>query len=393
MKSERQVVVSGIGAVSCLGHDAETLWAGLTAGRCGIRPLERLSTEGHRITHGGEVPPLPDGAGGEGDLAVRYSVIAGEEALRRAGLEESARAGIELVTATNFGAMASTEAFMATPDDAPEEAVFLDAVCNLVAGQLKLNGGCTALSLSCASGNAAIGCAADRIRAGRAEAVLAIGYDAISPVVWAGLAALRAMTSNALRPFDARRDGTIFAEGAGALLLESAERAASRGMAPLVRFRGWGASSNAFHMTHPDPDGGGMVRAMRAALADAGLSPDEIDHVNAHATATKPNDTLETAAIKAVFGEHAPKLAINGIKSMIGHGMGAASAIEAIACVQALREGIVPPTIGLEEPDPECDLDYTPLTARRLDLRAALNNAAGFGGCNASVIFSREATP
>jgi 3-oxoacyl-(acyl-carrier-protein) synthase len=388
-----RICVTGLGAVSSLGHDLPALWEGLSKGACGLRPLTRLDPETHRISHGGEVPPLPESAFGKvADPAVRYILVAAEEALAQAGLDKRRRRGVGLVLGSNFGAMASTERFLkhpAEPGRALEVGGLHAAPLAASLEVLKLRGPAAALSLSCASGNAAIGAARDMLRTGQCETVLAVGYDAISEVVWAGLAALRAMTRDALLPFDKRRNGTIFSEGAGALVLESADRAGKRDAEPLAEVLGYGTSSNAHHMTHPDPGGAGMARAMAAALKDARIEPDAVGHINAHATGTASNDKLETAAIKTVFGPHAAKLAVNGIKSMIGHAMGAASALEAVASVMTLREGLIPPTLGLEEPDPACDLDCVPGEARRGNVDVALNNSAGFGGCNAAVIFKR----
>jgi len=384
-----RIGISGMGAVSALGHGAPVMWAGLLAGRCGIGPLTRLDARQYRIKHAGEVPPLPDEPGAPEDLAVRFTLAAVREALDQARVPADERGAAGLVLGSNFGAMSSTERFLSQPQTAFAAEALHDDVVRTVADVTGLGGILSALSLSCASGNAAIGYAADLIRAGRAEIVLAGGYDAVSEVVWAGLCALRAMSEHALRPFDRRRDGTVFSEGAGVLVLESAEHARSRGVEPLAEFLGYATSSNAFHMTHPDRDGAGMARAMRGGLRDAGIRPEDVEHINAHATGTPSNDKLETAAIKAVFGERAASIPVNGIKSMLGHAMGAAGALEAIATIMTIREGIIPPTIALEEPDPECDLDYTPLQARRADVGIALNNAAGFGGCNASVLFGR----
>ena len=389
--AEIGVVVTGMGAVSSLGYGVPAMWQGLVAGRCGIGALTRIDPTPHRIRHAGQVPE-PLGINATADPVERFLMAACFEALEQAQAEGALRETVGLALGSNFGAMSTTERLL-TRQLPAESGGNLDAVIDgvtcAVAEKLGLGGTRTTLSLSCASGNAALGCAADLIRSGRAQAVLAGGYDAISEVVWAGLSSLRAMSADALRPFDKRRDGTIFGEGAGVMLLESEAHALRRGVPPLAVLAGYATTSNAFHMTHPDEDGAGMARAMRAALRDAGMAPEELQHVNAHATGTQPNDRLETAAIKSVFGEHARRLAINGIKSMLGHAMGAASALEAIATVMAVREGVVPPTIGLEQPDPDCDLDYVPLHARQMPVRAALNNSAGFGGCNASVIFRR----
>ena len=380
-----RVVVTGMGAICCLGQGVGAMWEALVAGRCGIGPLTRLNPEFHRVRHAGEAA-LPEGPSSTTDPAVQFLLAAGGEALRQAGFAESARGRVALSLGTNFGAMGSTERLMRgeTPD-----AALAGEVTREVARRLALEGAQSTLSLSCASGNAAIGWALDSVRSGRAEAALAGGYDAISEMVWAGLSSLRAMSANALLPFDRRRDGTIFSEGAGLLVIERERSALARGARPLAVVMGYGTSNNAFHMTHPDAHGEGMALAMRAALTDAGIGPEAVEHINAHATGTPPNDRLETAAIKEVFGARAKAIPVNGIKSMLGHAMGAASALEAIACVMTMRKGMVPPTIGLTEPDPECDLDYVPLRARRAAVRVAMNNAAGFGGCNATLILGR----
>ncbi|MFH1516919.1 MAG: beta-ketoacyl-[acyl-carrier-protein] synthase family protein [Pseudomonadota bacterium] len=383
-------MVSGMGAVSALGHNVPDMWEALIAGRCGIGPLTRLDPARHRIKHAAQVSPLPDEANDSPtDPAIRFALMAGNEALDQAGVSVEQRGDVALVLGTNFGAMSTTTQFLVNSSSASATQALHDDAVRIVAEKLGLHGIRSALSLSCASGNAAIGYAADLIRSGRAKMVLAGGYDAISKVVWAGLCSLRAMSPHALRPFDRRRDGTIFGEGAGLLLLESAEHAHARSTEFFGEFLGYATSSNAFHMTHPDEHGEGMARAMRGALRDAEIDPTEVDHINAHGTGTPANDKLETAAIKTVFGKRAATLPINGIKSMLGHAMGAASALEAIATIMTIREGIIPPTIGLEEPDPECDLDYCALQARRAEVRVALNNSAGFGGCNAATIFAR----
>ena len=386
--NEVKVVITGMGAVSCLGWGVDAMWNGLVRGQCGIGPLTKVNPEPHRIKHAGQVPPLQGGVSHH-DPAVQFLVHACTEALGQAHLDSSLMPAVGLVLGTNFGAMQATErmfARSAAREDSNAAGMFADVATDLVAVHLGLGGTRSTISLSCASGNAAIGYAADLIRSGQASVVVAGGYDAISEVVWAGLSSLRAMSATAVLPFDKRRDGTIFSEGAGVVVLESEESALTRGVRPLARFLGYATSSNAFHMTHPDADGAGMARAMRSALHDAGLMPEDIDHINAHGTGTPSNDRLETMAIKAVFGPRACTIPINGIKSMLGHAMGAASALEAIATVMTVREGLIPPTIGLEQPDPDCDLDYTPLKARKATVRTALKNSAGFGGCNASVI-------
>jgi 3-oxoacyl-(acyl-carrier-protein) synthase len=219
--------------------------------------------------------------------------------------------------------------------------------------------------------------------------VLTGGYDALSRFAWSGLSALRTMSRDAVRPFDLKRDGTIFSEGAAALLLEDAEAARRRGARVYAEVAGYGANNNAFHMTAPAREGAGSAAVMRMALADAGMTPEAIDHVNAHGTGTKPNDVTETQAIKAVFGAHAREMPITSIKSSIGHMLGAAGSIEAVASILSLRDGVIPPTTNVRDADPECDLPCVTNVKRSLPLRSVLSNSAGIGGCNAAVIFRR----
>jgi 3-oxoacyl-(acyl-carrier-protein) synthase len=246
------------------------------------------------------------------------------------------------------------------------------------------------LSLSCASGTAAIGYGLDLIRFGHAQAVLAGGYDALSRFAWSGLSALRTMAKDAVRPFDRNRSGTIFSEGAAALLIEEADAARRRGARIYAEVMGYGANNNAFHMTAPAREGAGSAAVMRMALADAGLPPEAIDHLNAHGTGTKPNDVTETQAIKAVFGAHAARMPITSIKSSVGHMMGAAGSIEALASVLSIRDGVIPPTTHFRDPDPECDLPCATNSKLAMPVRTVLSNSAGIGGCNAAVIFRRS---
>jgi len=385
-----QIVITGMGAVSSLGLDVPSMWAGLLEGRCGIGPLTKLDAEKHRTKHAGEVRGLATmPLGNPIDPAVRFVLHAGSEALANAEVDNDGRENIALVLGTNFGAMSATEEILSGENIMEPELAFAGGATQFAARALGLGGIISTISLSCASGNAAIGYAADLIAQGAADIVLAGAYDAISENVWAGLCSLRAMTKDTIRPFDKRRNGTIFSEGAGMLLLESASHAQKRGATSLAKFLGYATTSDAHHMTHPQPEGAGTAETMRQALAAAKILPENVDHINAHATGTKYNDKLETLAIKSVFGEHANKIPINGIKSMLGHSMGAASALEAIASIMTIRESIIPPTIGLEEPDDECDLDYVPLKARQADVNIVLNNAAGFGGCNACVVLGK----
>ena len=397
-----QVVVTGMGVVSPVGIGVDEFWRSLCGGVSGIGPITRFDASVFDVRHAGEVKhfafsgPASD-SGRAPNLATQFVLVAAEEALRRAGLgggpADPLSAGV--VLATNFGGSASVESALArgSPATAENGALFSEfpfqAALDRVANRWGLGGPRVALSLSCASGTAAVGYALDLIRSGRARAVLAGGYDELSRFSWSGLCVLRTMTKEKLRPFDRTRAGTIFGEGAGVLLLEEATAARARGAVVLAEVLGHGMNNNAFHMTAPDKEGGGLRRAMAMALADAGTSPAEIDHVNSHGTGTKYNDVTETQAIKALLGERARQIPITAVKSMTGHTMGAAGAMEAIASILSLRDGIIPPTITLENPDPECDLDYTPNVSARRSIRTVLSNSAGIGGCNAAVVFRK----
>lgn len=366
-------------------------WWSLRTGRYGIRPLTRFDTSAHRQKIGGEVEGFA--LSETPDPALQFARAAALEAATMARLEEIAdRSTVAVVTASNFGAMEEVCRLLAGKRNGERlAAARFGRASETVAEALDATGPKSAISLSCSSGNAALGYALDLLRATPIRAVVVVGYDAISELAWSGLTALRTMTTNLIRPFDARRDGTIFSEGAGALVLERGDNAEQRGVECLAEILGHGTNNNAFHMAHPDACGEGMARAMTMALEDAAVAPDEVDHINAHGTGTKYNDPTETQAIKKIFGERARRIPICSIKSMLGHAMGAASALEAIATVLTLREGIIPPTIHLEVPDPECDLDYVPNQARAHEVRIAISNSAGIGGPNSVVVLGRWA--
>jgi 3-oxoacyl-(acyl-carrier-protein) synthase len=266
-----------------------------------------------------------------------------------------------------------------------------------VASRLGVGGPVASLSLSCASGNAAVACALDLIRSGRAESALACGYDSIQRISWAGLSCLRVMALGSadgppqVRPFDVDRAGTLFSEGAGCLLLESAESAARHGAELLAEVAGAGVNNNAYHLTHADNGGRGMADVLRMALDDAGIDCDQIDHINAHGTGTKLNDAIEAAAFHNVFGDRAGSIPVVSNKGGLGHGMGAASSFEAIASVMSLRSGKVPPTVNLGDLDPQCRLDVVRGVVRQMPIATVLNNSAGIGGANAALILRRVA--
>jgi len=297
------------------------------------------------------------------------------------------------VLGTNFGA--ASEVFGRLDAEAADRSLAsysFPAAAAALARAIGFGGPRTVLSLSCASGTAAIVTAAGLIRSGRAALAVAAGFDELSFYSYAGLSALHAITPDTVRPFDRRRAGTLFAEGAGALILEPLEAARARGARILAELLGGAMNNDAYHMTAPEKEGAGIRLLMRTALVEAEIEPGEIDHINAHATGTEQNDRTETAAIKEVFGPRAGKIPIAANKSLIGHAMGAAGSLESIATILALRDGVIPPTAGLEEPDPECDLDYVPGAAREAkNMRTALKCSYGLGGTNAAAVFRKAA--
>ena len=399
MSKRTKIVVTGMGAVSPYGIGVETLWKSLAAGTDGVAEVTRLPVEGYRVRQGGQFKGNPEELGDcpSGDLATRFLMTAAIEALLQAGLAGATRRDrpVGVVVATNFAQMEQGEKLMrALAEKTPCDGRALEAFRTESAGlalrrRLGLGGPVSVLSLSCASGNAALGAAAEMLRHGRAEIVLAGGYDAITEYAWAGLIALRTMSAGKIRPFDAQRDGTIFGEGSACMVLETEESARSRGVEVLAELAGYATNNNAFHLTAPEKDGKSIARAIARALEDGGIDPGEVDYVNAHGTATKYNDSTETMAIKEVLGRRAGEIPVNSIKSMIGHLMGAASVVEAVSTIRTLQTGIVPPTIHYEKPDPECDLDCVPNVAREYPVRIALNNSSGLGGCNSMVVFRK----
>lgn len=392
-----RIAITGLGAVTPIGLDVESFWAALCRGETGIRPVTRFDVKDMMFTRGGEIASftLPPGLGAEAegaDLALRFMLGAAAQAVRQAGLDSPGpHPDTGVVLSTNFGAVSSAEGALAAPvsDAAGFENLSFQAGADLLARVWQFTGPALAVSLSCSSGTAAIALAADLIRAGRAKAVVAGGYDALSRFAWSGLSVLRTMSKDAVRPFDKARDGTIFSDGAGALVIEDYEAAVRRGAPILAEVLGYGLNNNAFHMTAPAKEGAGSAAVMRMALADAGLQPDAVDHINAHGTGTKPNDVTETQAIKAVFGAHAVAMPVTSIKASTGHMMAAAGSIEAIASVLTLRDGVIPPTMNFREADPECDLDYVFNAPRKAAVRTVLSNSAGIGGCNAAVILRK----
>ncbi len=387
-----RIVVSGLGAITPLGFSVAETWQGLLACRSAVGPLDLFPLDGLACAQAGQIHGLAPLAGSR---AIAFAMAACREALGQAQSEITncelriTNSPVALIAATNFGAMDHGEKALtenASPVADAARNLCPHAVTDLLAATLGLTGPRATLTLSCAAGAAALAHAASLIRHNRAERVLVVGYDALSRFAWSGLCALRTMTRDRVRPFDCHRSGTIFSEGAAALLLESDSACRARGGTPLAELLGWSTNNNGFHMAAPAPHGAGTAQAMRQALACADLLPEAVDHINAHGTATQANDLAEAQAIAAVFGPHTPRIPVTSIKSSLGHMLGAAGTIEAIASILSLREGVIPPTTNFETPDPDCRVNLVANQRQEARLRHVLSNSAGIGGGNAVVI-------
>jgi len=411
---QRKVVVTGLGLVTPLGVGLEKNWQALVAGQSGIRKIDRFpNIDAFASRIAGQVPDfraedfIEPKEIKKMDLFIQYSVAAANMAMADSGLkidpQEAENVGVIIgVGLCGIDTIEATE--RAYLDGGPRKIspFFIPKVIsNLAPGQIAIRHGAKGVNWTptsaCASGTHAIGEAFHLIRRGLQDAVIAGGAEsAITPLGVGGFSAMKALSTRndepqrASRPFDRERDGFIIAEGSGVLILEERDRAVKRGAKIYAEVLGYAANGDAYHMTAPAPEGEGAARCMRLSLKDAGITPSEVDYINAHGTSTEYNDTNETQAIKKVFGEQAFKLAVSSTKSMTGHLLGAAGAVEGIFSVLALRHGIIPPTINYENPDPDCDLDYVPNQARKADIRVALSNSFGFGGTNACVIFRRS---
>jgi 3-oxoacyl-[acyl-carrier-protein] synthase II len=411
MKLNR-VVVTGLATVTPLGNDLASSWQNLLAGKSGIGPITRFDTSEFITTIAGEIrdldeTPLIDAkASRRMDRFTRYAVYAALSAVKDAGLTIAPADEPEVVVIIGVGLggletieichkkMLETGPRRLTPFFIPV------LIANMAAGQVSIYTKAKGINLcttsACASGMHAVATAYTELKLGRAKAMICGGAEStITPLAVAGFNALKALSTRnddptrASRPFDRDRDGFVMGEGSGILILETLEQAKARGARIYAEVVGCGSSGDAYHMTAPPEHGEGMALAMKAALREAGLPPTEIDHVNAHGTSTALNDLCETRALKTVFGDHARKLAITANKSMTGHLLGAAGGVENVFAVKTIYEGIIPPTINLDNPGPECDLDYTPNQARKKDVTYALSNSFGFGGTNCCVLFKK----
>lgn len=391
------ILLTGTGVLCPLGLDTASFWKRLIGGESGIGPITKIDTAGLRNPRGGQINGFEASLfveEGDCDEASAFAFAAATEAAQNAGLtaEELARCG--LAFGTNFGGAASWEAVCDLARegerDAETFAQFLpDHAASYTAGRWNNSGPRATLSNACSSGAHAIGLAANWLRLGRGEVAVAGGFDGLGLSTLAGLSILRTISPDEIRPFDARRNGTIFGEGAAFVVLETREHARKRGAVPLARLCGWSVGANAHHLTAPDKGGAGLIHAMQGALGEAKWPLDCVGYINAHGTGTQLNDLAETQAIESAFGPHAKQLAISSIKAATSHTMGAAGALEAVATALALREGILPPTLGLEEPDPLLTLDYVPLVAREKQFARALSNSSGIGGNNTCLALER----
>lgn len=410
--NSRRVVVTGMGAVTALGLDTESTWTGVVNGKNGVRAIEhfdasafstRFSASLQDFSVEGYIEPRD---AKRMDLFIQYGMVAGIQAMRDSGLEiteaNQDRVGCNVGAGIGgIGLIEKTSLLMDKSGPRKISPFFVPgSIINMVAGNLSiefnLRGPNLAMVTACTTGTHSIGLGARLIAAGDADAMLVGGAEmGTTPAGLGGFAAARALSTRnddpaaASRPWDIDRDGFVLGDGAGVMLIESLESAQARGANIYAEVVGFGMSGDAFHMTSPPADGRGAALSMRNALASAGMNADEVDYINAHGTSTPAGDVAETLAIKGVFGDHAYDVAVSSTKSMIGHLLGAAGAVEAIFSTLAIRDGVAPPTINLTNPDDGCDLNYVPGTAQQRDIKVAMSNSFGFGGTNGTLIFKK----
>ena len=408
---KRRVVITGMGAVSPIGNTAEEMWQSAREGRCGIGPITHFDTTNHKVKLAGEVkdldftPYLDKKELRRMDLFSQYAMVAAIQAWRDSGLDyekiDPTRFGVDISSGIGGINTIETEYERGREKGFDRVSPFFVPmdISNLAAGNVAIKlgakGMCTCVVTACAGGSNAIGDAFRMIRDGYQELMLAGGSEAaVTKLAIGGFTSMKALCESddptrASIPFDAERSGFVMGEGAGVLMLEEYEHARARGAKIYAEIVGYGATCDAYHITSPAPGGEGGARAMVEAVKDAGIQPEDIDYINAHGTSTSLNDKFETAAVKAAFGDHAYKLAMSSSKSMTGHLLGAAGAIEAIITARALQDGFIPATINYRTPDPECDLDIVPNEGRKAELRYAMSNSLGFGGHNASLLLKK----
>ncbi|NLJ88026.1 MAG: beta-ketoacyl-ACP synthase II [Epulopiscium sp.] len=406
-----RVVITGMGCVSPLGNSIDAFWNNIKEGKCGIDYISRFDTENFDVKLAAEVKDFDPSLymdkreARRMDLYSQYAVAASKMAIDSSGidLESICKERFGVIVGSGIGGIGTIEKehekLLNKGPKRVSPLLIPMIIINMAAGNIAIQFGakgiCSTVVTACATGSHAIGEAYDIIRRGRADVIIAGGSEAgITPLSVAGFSSLQALTTTvdinrASIPFDAERSGFVMAEGAGIVILESLEHAVKRGAKIYAEIVGYGASCDAYHITSPSEDGEGAARAMKEALKEAGISPEEVSYINAHGTSTPLNDKFETAAIKLVFGENAKNIPISSSKSMTGHLLGAAGAVESIICIKSLEEGFIPPTINYKVSDPECDLDYVPNVGRKQELKYAISNSLGFGGHNASLLFKK----
>jgi 3-oxoacyl-[acyl-carrier-protein] synthase II len=404
MPRGRRVVITGVGAVTAIGSSVPTFWRSLLEGACGIRPFSLFDPASYRTQTAAEVTEIPDAFLSARERrrmsrADRMGVAAAREAIGAAGLdlksEDPTRLGVILGGGTSglIDSEAFFELYLRGRKARPSKVLnhLPDSITDRIAQWFGLEGIKSTITTACSSSANAMGYAFDAIAAGLADVVVTGGSDVLARLTYGGFNSLRSVDPDPCRPFDRQRKGLSIGEAAGILVFEEEERARRRGAPVVAEFRGYGVTSDAYHMTAPDPSGTAGARTIMAALANAGVAPVDVDYDNAHGTATPQNDSAETAALKAALGNRAREIPVSSIKSMIGHCLCASGAIEAVATALTVRGGRVPPTIHYETPDPACDLDYVPNEAREVPVRVALSNSFAFGGNSSVVVLSRYA--
>ncbi len=402
MSRQATVVVTGLGMLTPIGTGREQFWSALVEGRSGIGPVKSFDTSNYSVHLGAEIEGFrpqdyvselaPESIGRSSQLAIAAARLALSDASLDLNKIDLERAGV--CVGTTSGEPHFIERFddhyvQGNLANVGQEFITrypCHVVAGHVAGELGFGGETMMIATACAAGNYAIARACDLLSAGKAEAMLAGGADSFSRITYTGFARLGAIAPEVCQPFDRKRKGMVPGEGAAMLLLETKEQAIARGARIYCEIGGYGLSCDAHHMTAAHPEGQGAVRAMRMALEQSGMTPEDVDYISAHGTGTPTNDRLETIAVKRTFGSQAYKIPISSVKSMLGHTMGAASAIEAAVCALTIERGEIPPTMNWHEQDPECDLDYVPNVARQHKVRVAMNNAYAFGGTNSSLV-------
>jgi 3-oxoacyl-[acyl-carrier-protein] synthase II len=405
-------VVTGLGLVTPLGIGVKETWEKLCQGKSGIGPITRFDARSFRTRIAGEVKGfnaidfLPQKLIKRLDVFIHYALASARMAMEQSGLKITPELAplVGVMTGCGLGGLRTIEdmhsIYLSRGPDRISPFFIPMLIANMAPGQIAIEYGAKGPNLSiqtaCAAGNHAIGDSFKLIQRGAAKAMICGGVEAvITPLAVGGFNAMRAISvrneepEKASRPFDRDRDGFVMGEGSGIMILEDLEFALERGAPILAEIVGYGLTGDAYHMTAPSPDGDGAIRCMQMALADAGMKPGDVQYINAHGTSTGLNDEAETLAIKAVFKDHSTQLAVSSTKSMTGHLLGGAGGVESVFSVLTIQEGLIPPTINLDNPDPKCDLDYVPHQARKAEVRAAMTNSFGFGGTNAVLLFKK----